>query len=120
MNPQKCSAVLLSLSVFLIIGTTAALDKDMCEKYGDMVPIPGIDGTDLCSTARLTENNIEKCLLLDMAGNSFTRGLGNTIGALACRAASQVPIATATLDGKQQPTNCNMLDAFAACLMLTA
>lgn len=44
----------------------------------------------------------EKCLLLDMAGNSFTRGLGNTIGALACRAAQQVPIATATLDGKQQ------------------
>jgi hypothetical protein len=84
----------------LFVGIATAFNDDLCTQYGDMVPVPGIDGSDFCSTAGLTAPNSEKCLLLDFAGKSFTQGLGNTIGRLACRAAEQVPIPSHTTTGK--------------------
>lgn len=101
---------LTSITFIVIISAfrfAAAFNDDLCTQYGELVPIPGIDGVDFCQTAKLTAGNMEKCLLLDMAGQAFTGrkdlgvSLGNSVGALACKAAQQVPIATNSIDGKQ-------------------
>lgn len=110
-------ALLSALTVALVVGLVSAFTEDLCAKYGEMVAIPGIDGTDFCQTAQLMDQNMEKCLLLDMAGLAFTRDqmgitLSNTVGALACKAAQQRPIPANRVDGKHLPVlpTCCFLD----------
>lgn len=110
-------ALLSALTVALVVVLVSAFTEDLCAKYGEMVVIPGIDGTDFCKTAQLMDQNMEKCLLLDMAGLAFTRDkmgitLSNTVGALACKAAQQTPIPVNRVDGKHLPVSpiCCFLD----------
>jgi hypothetical protein len=107
--PDRRLASFTYIVITLAFGLAAAFNDDLCAQYGELVPMPGIDGADFCQTAKLTAGNMEKCLLLDMAGQAFTGrqdlgvSLGNSVGALACKAAQQVPIATNSIDGKQVP-----------------
>lgn len=101
-------ALLSALTVALVFALVSAQLEDLCDKYGELVAIPGIDGTDFCKTAKLMDQNMEKCMLLDMAGVAFTRDrmgvtVGNTVGVLACKAAQQTPIPANRVDGKHLP-----------------
>lgn len=112
-SSRKLSAAITVIAscIALYLNGAAAFNEDMCAQYGEYVPIPGVDGSAFCETAQLTAQNMEKCLLLDMAGRSFTGDLGitvgNSIGALACKAAEQVPIPANKVDGKDHCCACS-------------
>lgn len=97
---RNARATLAFIFAYFSVTVTMAAVEDVCIRYGDTVAIPGLDARNFCQTAGLNVPNIEKCILLDFAGKSFTRTLGDSIGMLACRAAHQLPPILYAVDGK--------------------
>lgn len=117
---MRLAKQLAALQILLVcLSTVSAVSEDLCDRNGDLMPILGIDGRAFCQTTGITAQNLEKCLLLDLAAKAFSKvqgqqqmGVMNAISVLACRATRQVSHATHALDGK----SCLCLAAACLCL----
>lgn len=91
--------VLLLAFSYLFLHTLAFTDS-LCSKYGALTPVPGISGRDFCDSSGISEENMEKCMLLYVAGRAFTQSTGDLLSKLECSALLQVPAATLRTDGE--------------------